>query len=613
MDLEFKLPNISDFKGQFKRVRRASKRRSIQLIISLSFTIVSILSMTFMTLAIYTNYINTARQSAIDNNDQIIDQISWNLNTYLRNMMGVSDSMYYNVIKNLDLTSDTMTKEMDLLYAANKDNMISIALISQDGALISAAPIATRKSGVDFTEQIWFTNTEENIENFHFSTPHVQNMFESSNYRYYWVISLSRSVDLNYMGHQRRGILLVDMNYSAIQQMFSRLNERGVGYVYLIDGDGEIIYHPRQKAIYSGLAAENNLKAAEYSDGNYTEIFNGSSRSVTVKTVGYTGWKIVSVIPTSELAANYNQVRLFMLIIITVTVFLILFGNIVISKIVTEPIRRLENSLEDIEDGHFDADKIYIGGSHEIRHLGRTIKSLVVQMRKMMDERVAEQREKRKSELNALQAQINPHFLYNTLDSVVWMIETEKYPEAISMITSLATLFRISLSKGNNIITIKDEITHAENYLAIQKVRYKNKFEANINIDPAIEDCITIKLIIQPLIENAIYHAVGDLDDEGIIDIEGYERDGDIFIEVRDNGMGIPEDVIENLLKEKTKTKGKGSGIGLWNINQRINLYFKEDYGLTIQSELDEGTTAIIHLPKITYEEYIKGNENEKK
>ncbi len=601
-----------DFKDQIKRIRKASKRRSIQLIVSISFTIVSILSMTFMTLAFYTNYINTAHQTAISNNEKIVDQMGWNLNSYLRNMMGISDSMYYNVIKNLDLTSDSMTEEMDLLYAANKDNLISIALVSQDGALISAAPIATRKAGVDFTDQEWFKSTEERIENFHFSAPHVQNMFESGNYRYYWVVSLARSVDLNYMGHQRRGILLVDMNYSAIEQMFSRVNENGAGYVYLIDSSGNIIYHPKQKSISTGLDTENNIVAATYSDGDHLETFEGGQRSVIVKTVGYTGWKIVSVMPIAQLAEGFDQLRLFMLIVITVTIFLIVFGNIFISKIVTEPIRQLENSLKVIEEGKFDAENIYIGGSHEIRHLGRTIKALVVQMRNLMDERVKEQKQKRKSELNALQAQINPHFLYNTLDSVVWMIEAEKYPEAISMITSLASLFRISLSKGNNIITIRDEITHAKNYLAIQKVRYKNKFEANIEVDPTIEDCITIKLIIQPLIENAIYHAVGDLDDEGIIDIKGYEKDGDIFIEVRDNGMGIPPDVLENILEKKSKPQGKGSGIGLWNINQRIKLYFKEDYGLTITSELDEGTIATIHLPKLTYDEYKKGVEDEK-
>lgn len=601
-----------DLKRRLLLVKRASKRRSIQLIISFSFTIVSILSMAFMIFAFYTNYINTAKATAIDNNMQVIEQISWNLNSYLKDMMRISDGMYYNVIKKLDLTSDTMNKEMDLLYEANKDNLISIACISQDGALISAAPIATRKVGVDFTEQPWFTSTEEHIENFHFSTPHVQNMFESSNYRYYWVVSLSRSIDLNYMGYNRKGILLVDMNYSAIEQMFSRVNKGGTGYVYLIDSEGEIIYHPKQKAIYTGLVKENNIVAAGYDDGDYIETFDGSKRSVIVKTVGYTGWKIVSVVPMEKLTDEFNQLRAFMLIIITVTIFLIVFGNIFISKIVTEPIRRLESSLKSIEDGNFDENGIYIGGSHEIRHLGRTIKTLVSEMHNLMNERVKEQKEKRKSELNALQAQINPHFLYNTLDSIVWMIEAEKYPEAISMIKSLASLFRISLSKGNNIITIKDEITHAKNYLAIQKVRYKNRFETKINIDPEIEKCVTIKLIIQPLIENAIYHAVGEMEDDGLIEINGYEKDGDIYIEVIDNGMGIPQDVLDTLLNEKTESKGKGSGIGLWNINQRINLYFKEDYGLSMYSELDVGTKAVIRLPKLTMEEYLGGEGDAK-
>ena len=254
-----------------------------------------------------------------------------------------------------------------------------------------------------------------------------------------------------------------------------------------------------------------------------------------------------------------------------------------------------------------DVDNIYIGGSHEIMHLSRTIHSMVNQMRKLMDDMVKEQRDKRRSELDALQSQINPHFLYNTLDSVIWMIESDRYKDAITTVTALATLFRISLSRGDNIIPIRDEIIHAENYLNIQKVRYKNKFTSSIEIDPAIENCCTIKLIVQPLLENAIYY--GAMDEDSEIRVKGYEKDGDIYIEVSDNGMGMPEDALENLLKEKAKTRGRGSGIGLWNVNQRIQLYFKGDYGLQIESELDEGTTVRIHLPKISYEEYKKGGE----
>ncbi len=587
------------------------KQRSIQLIISISFTALAIISMAFMEIMTYSSYLNNSREAAIESNKQILDQVSWNLNQYIRNMMRISDTMYYYVIKNKDLTYEYLDDEMSLMYEADKDNLISIACVSQDGAIIAASPVANRKPNVDITKQKWFTDAEDKVENLHFSTPHVQNMFESSNYRYYWVVSLSRSVEFTYFGRITPGILLVDMNFSSIEQMFDKVNEKGTGYVYLIDRNGEIIYHPYQKAIYSGLLTENNLVAASYDDGDYIERYRGEERSVIVKTVGYTGWRIVSVVPVEELAVNHSQVQFITILIFTITIFLILFGNMFISSFVTDPIIKLEESLEYLESGSMDPDNIYLGGTHEIRHLSRTIKSMVRQMRKLMDDMVKEQEEKTKSELDALQSQINPHFLYNTLDSVVWMVESERYQEAISMVTSLATLFRISLSKGNNIITIRDEIKHASNYLSIQKVRFKNKFISKIDIDPAIEDCITIKLIVQPLIENAIYYGVNNADDDGLIEIKGYEKDGDIFIEVRDNGIGIPKETIETLLTEKTKSRGKGSGIGLWNVNQRINLYFKGDYGLKIDSELDEGTTVTIHLPKITYDDYKGGALNE--
>ena len=601
----------SKFSRFFHRIEKIYKTRSIQFIVSMAFTMVALVSMGFMELATYSSYMKSSREAAIDSNMQIVDHISMQLNSYIRNMMSISDSMYYNVIKDKDLTKDNLDKEMSLLYEANKDNLISIACISQDGALITASPVATRKASVDFKTQDWFLSAEDKVENMHFSTPHVQNMFESSNYRYYWVVSLSRSVELTYLGIIRRGILLVDMNFSSIEQMFDKLNENGSGYIYLIDSDGEIIYHPNQKAIYSGLATENNVVAAGYDDGDYTETFMGSKRSVIVKTVGYTGWKIVSVIPNENLYVNYEELSYITVIIFTITILLILLGNIIISGIVTDPIRRLDDSLKYLEGGSMDEEAIYFGGSHEIRHLSTTIKSMVVKMRKLMDDWLKEQEEKTKSELDALQSQINPHFLYNTLDSVVWMIESERYKEAIAMITSLASLFRISLSKGNTIITIKDELTHAANYLSIQKVRFKNKFDARFEIDPAIEDCMTIKLIIQPLIENAIYYGVNPMDEDGLITIRGYEKDEDIFIEVIDNGMGMPAPVVEKLLTHKKTTNSKGSGIGLWNVNQRIRLYFKGDYGLSIASEPDEGTKVTIHLPKITQKEY-KENQYEK-
>lgn len=588
-------------------IKNIYKRRSIQLIISISFTLIAVFGMVILGISLYSQFSANARKNAIENDKQVLEQVSWNLNTYIRNMMSVSDSFYYSEIKKKDLATESFVEEMDLLYEANKDNLISIACVRDDGTLVCASPVANRKEGVDFRTQEWFKMAEEKIADIHFSTPHVQDLFENSNYRYNWVVSLSRSVELTDLGNISRGVLLVDMNFSAIEQMFGKVNEKSSGYVYLMDRGGEIIYHPKQKAIYSGLMDENNMAASAYEDGDHIENFGGEERSVVVKTVGYTGWKIVSVTPTRELTLSLTQTRLFTLIILTVTIILVLFGNMFISSRVTDPLRRLDDSVRKLEEGNLDVDNIYIGGSHELMHLGRTINSMVKQMRKLMDDMVKEQRDKRRSELDALQSQINPHFLYNTLDSVVWMIESNRYKDAITTVTALATLFRISLSRGDNIITIRDEIIHAQNYLNIQKVRYKGKFTSTIDIAPEIESCCTIKLIVQPLLENAIYY--GAMDEDSRISVKGYEKDGDIYIEVSDNGMGMPEDVLENLLKEKTKTRGRGSGIGLWNVNQRIQLYFKGDYGLSLQSELDEGTTVTIHLPKISYAEYKKGGE----
>ena len=587
------------------------RKRSLQWTISLSFTAIAFLSIVFMALAFYTRSINTIRTNTIKQNEQIVDQVSWNLNSYIRNMMNISDTMYYSVIKNRNLTNERINEEMNLLYEANKDNLTSIVCANGDGAIIAASPVSARRSGVDLKKQEWFQNAVDEIENLHFSSPHVQNIFEDSNYRYYWVVSLSRNVELTFFGNVRNGVLLVDMNYSGIEQMFEKVNDGGVGFVYLCDPEGKIIYHPMQKAIYAGLVSENSAVHSSYADGSYSEEFEGQERDVVVKTVGYTGWKIVSVTPTSELAPDMGQMRNYLFLVAITVLILIIVGNYIISYVVTDPIRKLEDSIAYLEEGVsgqdvMNEDEIFIGGSHEIRHLGRTIKSMIRQMRKLTDEMVKEQKAKRKSELDALQSQINPHFLYNTLDSVVWMIEGERYKDAISMVTALAQLFRISLSKGNNIISIHDEIIHARNYLNIQKVRYKNKFNATIDIDPAIENCATIKLIVQPLLENAIYYGVEHMDGEGEIALRGYEKDGDVFISVSDNGMGIPGDVLETLLTDKARSRGKGSGIGLWNVNQRIQIYFKGDYGLMIESELDEGTTVTIHLPKIPIEEYRK-------
>lgn len=568
---------------------------NLRVVIAVSFTVISVMGMLAIGVIYYSTYTRTSQQQTIEDNTQLVSQIELNLTNYLRNMMRISNSLYYNVIKDTDFASGSIDKEMTLLYEANKDNLVSIACFENDGTLVAATPVNTLKDHVDVTNQGWFMRTLNKPENLHFSSSHVQNLFVDSNNRYYWVISLSRGVEITRDGNTTGGILVVDMNFSGIEHLFTKVNSGEMGYMYLMDREGEIIYHPRQNLIYSDLADENNQVAIGYEDGTHEETFLGEERIVIVKTVGYTGWKIVSVIPKENLYQNWNRINAVWFTALAIGILMLIVINQYVSMAITRPIRKLENSVKELDLKY--PDKIYVGGPDEIRHLGQTIRFMVEQMQKLMDDIVREQEEKRKNELDALQSQINPHFLYNTLDSIVWMVESERYEEAISMVTALANLFRISLSKGKNIITIAEEFQHAQNYSNIQKVRFKNKFQVSFLLDENIKNYLTIKLIIQPLLENAIYYGMEAMDGDGEILVNGYEKDGDIYIEVVDNGIGMPPEQVERLLTGEQSERKRGSGIGLRNVNQRIKLYFGEQYGLHIKSEPDVGTKITIHLP----------------
>ncbi|WP_444659163.1 sensor histidine kinase [Caproiciproducens sp. R2] len=591
------------------KITQLLQKKSLQFTISITFTAVSVVGMLIVGGSLSMRFISSSEEMVSDDSTRMVDQVNLNLDNYLRNMMRISDSMYYRVIKNADLATDNISNDMSLLYETNRDLLISIGVFSNSGEVIAAEPLTQLKPSANVSGENWFKNAARKIENCHFSTPHVQNLFVDPDNKYRWVVSLSRSVELTSAGSITHGVLLVDMNFSGIEQICKNVDLGESGYIYLIDGNGEIIYHPRQQLIYSNLIHENNYAAARYDDGNHNETFEGQQRLVTVKTAGYTGWKIIAVTPTQDITSNYQQFRLFTLFFIFFAIFLMIFVNMFLSSRIANPLKELELSVKELDRGNLSGVDISVSGSYEVQHLGKTIRSMVDQMRRLMDDIVAEQESKRRSELDALQSQINPHFLYNTLDSIIWMIENERYDGAVTMVTALARLFRISLSKGKNIITVSDELEHVRNYLTIQKMRYKNKFSYEISAEPETLKCATIKLIVQPLVENAIYHGMEFMSGDGEIRIKAYREGNDLYIDIIDNGLGMPQEQADALLtQETTKVRGKGSGIGLKNVKERIQLYFGSEYGLAIYSEPDEGTTARIHLPLKTMEE---AEENE--
>lgn len=489
----------------------------LQTIIMIPFTVIEVCAVLALAVGLYMRFTNTAKEMTMEQNIQVVDQTNQAMNNYLKEMMRVSDSVYYHVLKQLDVEGGEAGKAVELLYNANQDKVVNIALFDTEGELVCGVPNSRIRKNASPKGTVWYQEAVSNIENLHFSLPYVQNIFDMSDISYRWVVSLSRYVEFQRKGRIEDGILLVDMNFSGIEQVLKSVSPGNSGYLYLMDQRGEIIYHPRQQLLYCGLACEDNLRMKDYEDGGYVLNFQGERRMSIVKTVGYTGWKLAAVIPMDEVTSVYQDLRYYILILSLVLSMILVWVSRMVSEKLTAPIDRLEKSVESLEAGNLEA-RIAVSGSEEIRHLGRSTQSMVDQMKRLMAEIVTEQELKRKTELEALQAQINPHFLYNTLDSIVWMIENGKNNGAVTMVTSLARLFRISI-RGKSIVPVEDELAHAEYYMKIQSVRYKNKFSYSVEVSEEVEGCATVKLILQPMIENAINHGMAYMsrDDGGKI------------------------------------------------------------------------------------------------
>ncbi len=571
---------------------------SIRYSVFISFTVSALIAIVMSGLTFYARFSSQLQSNVRSENRQLVEQVNQSLNSYLRSMIRLSDSISYGVIKNTDLGANSIDDKLQLLYDNNTTLVENIVLFDAAGNVLATAPPAALKEGVDVTRLTWFSRALEQTENLHFSTPRVQNMFVSTEGSYSYVVSLSCAVELTYGMRTEQGVLLITLKYGGISELFSNAALINGGYIYLMSSDGTILYHPKQQLIATGLFREDSAYAATLSDGSHT-IDTGSRRcTLIVRSAGYTGWKVVGVIPQVGLTLDSAQDLLFLLMIFLVYFEGLVLINALLSNRLTRPIQQLENSVQGLERGRDEA--IYIGGSYEVQHLGFSVQRMVDQMRKLTADIVREHEEKQRHELDALQAQINPHFLYNTLDIIVWMIEKNKPEEAVRIVTALARLFRISLSKGRNFIPVRDELEHTRNYLTIQQMRYKDKFTYTIDAPEEALDLAVIKLVVQPIVENAIYHSMDFMDGEGEIRVRVRVEGKDLFISVADNGIGMPQALVDRLLVEHFPIS-KGSGVGLKNVNERIKLYAGDQYGVVIQSELDVGTTITLHLPAEPY------------
>ena len=563
---------------------------SLRYVIWGAFTLTALLGAVLMGTSFYNRF---SLQLQGKQNRALIEQVNNTLTSELRNIMRISDSLYFSVLKSEE--NVPVEEGFALLYDTNKSSIQNIALFSKEGDLLVSAPAAKLKPGVDVTKEAWFQNAVTQTENQHFSRPHVQNLFVNSKGNYAHVLTLSRMVQVPDAYEVQDGVLLIDLKYEQLESIFKNISLGEEGYIYLVDGAGNLIYHPQQQLILDGIEQENHEKASAYKDGVHDEVFEGQHRKVTIKSVGYTGWKIVGVV--SDKAAQLSTVKNIIFLIALVMSFMLILSiiNSYISKKVTIPIEHLEGAVKRIAEGDLETT-IEERGAYEISHLGRSIRKMKVRIKKLMEDIVREQEIQRKNELDTLQSQINPHFLYNTLDIVVWMVENEKPQDAVRALTALARFFRIGLSKGKTIITVRDEIEHVKNYLTIQKMRYKNKFEYYFEVEEEVLELSTLKLILQPIVENAILHGVKGVT-AGQIIVSAIEYENDFVISVFNNGNSADKKKIEDLLKGE-KNQRAVTGIGLYNVNSRLKLLYGESYGLIYNEKVRNGFEIWVRLPK---------------
>ena len=374
------------------------KPGGIQSTIMVAFSIISVSIMLLTGIVMYMRFSNLSRQEMIKSTQKLMEQSKESMEDYLMNMRQISDAAYYSVIKESDFSteSEEIQKGMQLLYEANKSRLRSIAIYNNFGSLIAAEPVVSQKEDPNVTKQDWFIHAMDEMENIHFSIPHIQNLFDDGTFRYYWVISSSRVVELTNGVNSQKGVLLVDMDYSEISRMMDQINTLENGqYFYLCDSNGKIIYHPRQMQISDGKLSESSEAAAKSQKMIYDEYFEGKHRKVIVSPISYTGWKLVGVIPYSIFTDQLTNLQCFIVMLMLLMAMMLVLVNRIVSLRISSPILKLNHSVSEHEAGK--EPDIYIGGSLEIRHLGKSIQNSYKRNEMLMNEIVWEQNERRKS------------------------------------------------------------------------------------------------------------------------------------------------------------------------------------------------------------------------
>jgi two-component system sensor histidine kinase YesM len=330
----------------------------------------------------------------------------------------------------------------------------------------------------------------------------------------------------------------------------------------------------------------------------------GEDYQVVAQLSEYTQWKTVGVFPLNEIMRQVSTIRYYSLIIAGVTVLVALVVSVFFTGGIARPVIELRSLMKEAEEGNL-AVRFEGRQEDEIGHLGKSFNTMIEEIQKLIDMVYREQQSKREAELKSLQEQIKPHFLYNTLDTIQWMAQEHGAQDIVKVVGALTRLFRIGLSRGKEMIRLTDELEHVRSYLIIQKARYEDKFDFSLSAEDGVLCCMVLKLTLQPLVENAIYHGIKERRGHGTIRVEALRRDAMLLLRVSDDGVGMSPRKLEEVRALLTASHPHGEGLagyGIHNVHERIQLSFGTRYGLSFESASDRGTTVEVLHPLIPAE-----------
>ncbi|MBC2576342.1 histidine kinase [Peptostreptococcus canis] len=509
------------------------------------------------------------------------------INSYTNKLKMTANSISKNNTIYEFITSNSSTRreksnELIKTIINTDENLVSAVIITKDGRVISNESHLEMKMSDNMMEEKWYKLAIQKNSIPVLTSARKEDLTSDKES---WVISVTQEIVDN-QGNNL-GVVRLDVDYRAIESYLNKLDLGKYGYAFIIDEQGQVVYHP-DKNVFTDTELRNKmLKLSNNKDG----YMDKESLFVRHYFIEDLGWNITAVASLDELnTVKRTLINSFSLIAI-LAIIVASMGVFFIIKRCVRPIKDLREVMIEIEKGNQNI-RAKETGSIEIEELSKKFNLMLDKISQLMKDVREKEQDIREYELKALASQINPHFLYNTLDTIIWMAEFNDSESVVEITKSLAKYFRLSLNQGNEMISLSDEIDHVRQYLFIQKKRYGKKLNYHIEEIDECKDFIIPKLILQPVVENSIYHGIKEIERDGFIKIKVENVVDYIKVSIEDNGKGMP------VKMKKDEMTNRLGGVGLKNVNRRLSLYFGKNYKMDVDSEPDKYTKVVFYMPK---------------